>query len=102
MQGLGTANPPSSFVDIKGRRWVLRRRITEWATLDGPARAPEYSHGAPDWDQLTDEELAERLRPVQLVGDAEYIRAEPDLTTVKWMRAQIAANAEFRGTEYRG
>jgi hypothetical protein len=92
-------------VDAKGREWQLVRRIRNWAErneLQPYDQVNVHARAADDWSIMTDEELAERMRPVKLIGDAEYVRASLDVESIRVMRAHIANHDIFRGRPWRG
>lgn len=76
---------PSSFVDVKGTRWLLRRRVTAYAPSSGETVEPSMPAPTPTTDfrpprtveEMTDEELTENFRPVVLVNDHEYVAELP-------------------------
>jgi V8-like Glu-specific endopeptidase len=81
-------DPPREFLDRKGNRWIRVRQITEWA----PADVGEEQFDTPKDDilRLSDEELAERLRPIALIDGWEYEAAEAPLQLARDLKSGAA------------
>lgn len=66
---------PSELVDTRGRRWVFKRQFAAWAPgrpkLERSGIEPSVADG------MSDDDLAEALRPARLHGMAEYILDVP-------------------------
>ncbi len=68
---LAAGTPPAELFDTKGRRWSLRRVHSTWKTE--PNDPPYPIDDSPSIANLSDEELAEGLRPVRLHGHGKYV-----------------------------
>ncbi len=71
VRALEMGTPPAELFDTKGRRWSLRRVHSTWKTE--PSDVPNAIDDSPSLAKLSDEELAEGLRPVRLHGHGKYV-----------------------------
>lgn len=86
---------PVIVTDAAGREWSVRKAT--FAPSDpGMDRAPVPSTPQPSEDSLTDEELADRMRAVRLVGDYEFTEVHGNVERVRAARAKNAAGARLR------
>lgn len=66
---------PSTYTDNVGNVWVWHRHISQFATGEIES-GPSQSHLTDaDVDAMSDEEFAEKMRPVRLINSDEYILA---------------------------
>jgi len=87
----------SKDIFIEGKRY-LHRGAARFSSE--PERAVNEPPGAESphrsYLDLSDEALAEALRPIVLRGDQEYIAAEPDLAMARLIKEHVRNNAEGR------
>ncbi len=87
-------------LDRSGQRWEYvgepsrSAEITDFAAAVAPSRPPLQSPFA-SYDDLSDDELAERIRPIQLVGNTVYRLATPPVQLVKDVRAAVRRGADL-------
>jgi|GEM_PF-961038 len=85
------AAPPAKWVDASGRTFVLRGkaafRVVKPGELKQAAPNPGTAAEAPAAASI--EDFADRLRPVTVVGEYEYILEKPDLDTARAVLAAI-------------
>jgi V8-like Glu-specific endopeptidase len=100
------AHPPALVVDKHGQRWRRQRAVVPVADPPAhqPPRAPRSTPKArPDLLAMTDEELAEKLRPISLFQGYEYTLEQPPIEQARQLKARLRGEApgsdELRGGE---
>ena len=73
-QGIGfkssKLDPPLRYTDPKGKVWNRVGEVTDWA--DEAESEEDWDSPSEDIYELTDQELAEKLRPIALIDGWEY------------------------------
>jgi V8-like Glu-specific endopeptidase len=60
---------PVSFVDARGLRWELQREVTQFTAAEPKAPHDESADTEQPWAALSDQQLAQRFRPITLMPD---------------------------------
>lgn len=93
----------ASYVDGRGLRWELRRRVTAYSPEVPVVQAdvePTEPSVRPTWDELDDETAMQRLRPVTLTPDGYEFTLDDEQTLrlvqqVRAARSQVPPEASM-------
>ena len=80
--------PPRELEDGDGNRWIRVSQVTEWSA----ERTVEEEVDTPKDDimEMTDEELAEQLRPIALIDGWQYEAADAPIQLARDMKSGAA------------